>query len=324
MTNFAYTPRGELLAQWGATYPVKYDYDAAGRLWKLNTYRMNDPSSNPAAMWSAGDVTEWTYYPGRELLLQKKDAAGKGAVYEYDAAGRMSKRTWARPGAVATNYSYNLAGDMRLIHYSDTTTPDVAIAHDALGRVASIADGSGTRAFTYTLAGLPLNEDTATGRSLQFDYDAAGRKAGYALWEQGAFRTWGGWGYRPATGKMNGVSTREGWISDADAPATGGGTTRTRHPAGPARAGRSRCKTGKGVAGAFRHPLDARTLLRAPEARGHALPRPRPSAGRKPVYDGGGASRGGQRVFARAGQGVAEGLGGRFRGGGGEGLRSDR
>ena len=55
--------------------------------------------------------------------------------YEYDAAGRMSKRTWARPGTLATNYFYNLAGDMRLIDYSDTT-PDVTITRDGLGRAS--------------------------------------------------------------------------------------------------------------------------------------------------------------------------------------------
>ena len=172
VTNFAYTPRGELLAQWGATYPVKYEYDLAGRMWKLNTYRTTDPSSSAPASWPAGDVTEWVYYQGTELLQKKKDAAGQGAVYEYDAAGRMSKRTWARPGAVITNYFYNLAGDMRLIDYSDAT-PDVTITRDLLGRVATIADAAGTRTLNYTPAGLPLSESTAAGRAMQWDYDAA-------------------------------------------------------------------------------------------------------------------------------------------------------
>ena len=88
---------------------------------------------------------------------------------------------------------------------------------DLSGRVATVTDGSGTRTFSYTPAGLPLSETFATGRSLTWDYDTAGRKVGYALWENGAFQTWGGWGYSPANGKMNGVATREGWMTDTDA-----------------------------------------------------------------------------------------------------------
>ena len=69
VTSFAYTPRGELPAQWGATYPVRYEYDDAGRIWKLHTFRTPDPSGTPLAYWSMGDVTEWVYYPGTELIL---------------------------------------------------------------------------------------------------------------------------------------------------------------------------------------------------------------------------------------------------------------
>ena len=81
---------------------------------------------------------------------------------------------------MTTTYSYNLAGDMRLIHYNDPAMTDVATTRDAQGRVASIVDGSGTRTYSYTAAGLPLSESTAAVRSMQWDYDAAGRKAGQA------------------------------------------------------------------------------------------------------------------------------------------------
>jgi YD repeat-containing protein len=113
VTNYAYTARGELMATWGATYPVKYEYDVAGRRSKMWTYR-TDPGSNPVS-WPAGDVTEWVYHGGTELLQQKKDAAGKGATYTYDAAGRLATRTWAR-GPSAT-YQYNTAGELRLTDY---------------------------------------------------------------------------------------------------------------------------------------------------------------------------------------------------------------
>ena len=111
------------------------------------------------------------------------------------------------------NYFYNRAGDLRLIDDSDPAMTDVTTTRDARGRVATVVDAAGTRTFTHTAAGLPLSESTAAGRVMTWDYDAAGRKAGYALWENGAWQTWSGWGYDGGTGKMTGVTTREGWVS---------------------------------------------------------------------------------------------------------------
>ena len=55
-TNYAYTARGELAATWGATYPVRYSYDAAGRLVKMETYRSESYTGYYApAQWPAGD-----------------------------------------------------------------------------------------------------------------------------------------------------------------------------------------------------------------------------------------------------------------------------
>ena len=47
-TYSTWTLRGELRAQWGASYPVKYEYDDAGRLAKMWTYRTDPTGTNPA------------------------------------------------------------------------------------------------------------------------------------------------------------------------------------------------------------------------------------------------------------------------------------
>ena len=89
-----------------------------------------------------------TFYPN-----QKLDAAAAGPVYGYDGKGRLQTRTWARSvggQTVTTTYTYNLAGDVRLIDYSDST-PDVALSYDARGRVARRVEGTGMLARTTTL-----------------------------------------------------------------------------------------------------------------------------------------------------------------------------
>ncbi len=214
-TYFSHTARGQQRATWGATYPVRYTYDGAGRLKKMETYRDESAlgafaaNANPEA-WPAGDSTTWEYYPGKNLLKQKRDAANVGALYGYDNRGRMSTRTWAR--GVVTTYGYNTAGQMRTTTYSDGT-PNVTMTYDAQGRVVTLTDGTGTRTFTYDAAGRRLGELYTAGRvdGLHFVHDDAGRQVGYALTDENGWATWQGWGYGN-DGHQSGVMTPEGWV----------------------------------------------------------------------------------------------------------------
>jgi RHS repeat-associated protein len=214
-TDYQWTARGELAATWGATYPVKYDYDAAGRLWKMHTFRV-DPGTNPAS-WPAGDITEWVYYPGTMALQKKKDAANQGPVYEYDPRGWLSKRTWVRTyngGALFTLYSHNRLGELTGINYNDTT-PDVTISRDSKGLVRGVTDGTGGWTYAYDDKDrLEREICNATDSALIYQRDSIGRRTGYGYWDQstGTWSTWGGWGFDAATGRINGVSTPEGWI----------------------------------------------------------------------------------------------------------------
>lgn len=240
---YKWTTRGELQATWGATHPVKYDYDAAGRLWKMHTYQ-NDPGTNPA-LWPIGNVTEWVYYPGTMALQTKKDAANRGAVYEYDSLGRVSKRTWARKQAgdvpLFTEYSHNFLGELTGMTYNDNgATPNVTITRDRMGRVVGVADGAGGWSFGYDAKGRFEREiNNTTNSGIIYTYDPADRPAGYSYWKQtqetGSWETWGGWGYDPLTGRLNGFSTAEGWMdqfyhpgSDRPSAVTLGGVQSTR------------------------------------------------------------------------------------------------
>lgn len=177
-TTYAYSNLGQVTEEAGtAAYKVTYDYDAYGAKNKMWTWRDATHS----------DLTEWVYQAGTGLLTAKKDAAGKGATYTYNAAGKIATRTWAR--GVSATYSYSTLGDLSGIDYSDAT-PDVTLTdYDRLGRPGSITQaGIGTESLTYHAGkGAPNARFYTSGhtqlpgigiRSLA--PDAAGRPTGFA------------------------------------------------------------------------------------------------------------------------------------------------
>jgi YD repeat-containing protein len=115
----AHDLQGRVTNTWGATYPAAYEYDDYGRMVAMKTWR--DESGSP-------DATTWLYDEATGLLTNKLFADGKGPAYEYDAAGRLIRRTWAR--GITTDYSYDLLGQLTNINYFDST-PDVSFTSAA-------------------------------------------------------------------------------------------------------------------------------------------------------------------------------------------------
>ena len=78
-------------------------------------------------------------------------------------------------------YTYNTAGDLSAIDYSDAT-PDVsAITYDQQGRRTSVTDGGGTRTFTYGGGNqLATEANTTLGWAVTRTYDAQNRRASLA------------------------------------------------------------------------------------------------------------------------------------------------
>ena len=176
-----YWPTGELRQTWGArVYPTESAYDAQGRLQTLTTWK--DFSGDTGAA-----VTTWSYDAERGWLNAKTYADGKGPQYTYTDAGRLQTRTWARlaalptPGSpLVTTHSYNDAGNLTGIDYSDAT-PDVTVAYDRAGRPVTTVDAAGTQTLAYAADG---QLDTATyaaggllgGVSVDYGFDAFGRR----------------------------------------------------------------------------------------------------------------------------------------------------
>ena len=122
-----------------------------------------------------GSSTVNAYQYGRLQSVTRKDSGGSQVsqtVYTYDAFGRVASTTDARNGA--TTYTYNNAGDLQTIDYSDTT-PDVSYTYDRRGRRLTAVCNGITTTWTYNDANQPLTESysggTLAGLSMNWVYD---------------------------------------------------------------------------------------------------------------------------------------------------------
>ncbi len=218
-TYFDYDARGQLTHSWGGgTYPLRYDYDESGRLWRLHTYRTGADSSWRGTLWPAdageGDVTSWSYYAGTETLGQKTDAAGHATTYLYWPSGLVRERVRARLFSgfpLSTFYSYNEGGE--LTSFSDSDNSSAAeFEYDSKGRISYVADNYTAHRFTYNPLGQIESETLAQdGTVLDPGYDAFGRLNSMAVRVNGATVLSQSFTYEPATGRMrtagDGVNT---------------------------------------------------------------------------------------------------------------------
>ena len=187
---YEYDLRGRKTYEGGATYPVRYTYDVFGNKVAMTTYRAEGAQE--------GDVTQWLYDEASNCMTNKVYADGNGTKYEYDAHGRLAKRTWAR--GIDTTYTYNAWGSLTRTDYSDST-PSVVLTYDAMGRQTRAVDAAGITTFAYDSFGSLTNETVvgvAGTNTIERFYDAFGRDAGYAL--NGARQST--LAYDPATGRL--------------------------------------------------------------------------------------------------------------------------
>ena len=159
VTVYEYDLRGNKTYEGGATYPVRYTYDAFGNRTSMTTYR--DEASG------VGDTTTWAYDEASGVLLSKTYADGKGLTYTYTNDGKLATRTNAR--GIVTTYTYDDWGQLLAIDYADAT-PNIAYTYDAM-------------TFTYDAFGQLLSEQVSGlyAKTLTRHYDAFGRNVGYSV-----------------------------------------------------------------------------------------------------------------------------------------------
>ena len=84
-THATWAPHGNLTVEWGATYPVRYTYDTAGRRTSLLTTR-------DGMTW---DTTTWTHDPYTGNCLSKTYADGSTITYSYTPDNLPLRTTYA-------------------------------------------------------------------------------------------------------------------------------------------------------------------------------------------------------------------------------------
>ncbi len=219
----AYDPAGNVTATWGATYPVAYAYDTAGRMTAMATTR--DPalaSANLLALIPAGaalsdtshpsypsslDTTRWLYDAATGLLTNKVYADGHGPSYSYTPSGRLATRTWAR--GVTTAYGYDSLGQLTSVDYSDGT-PDVAYTYDRLGRRlrGGGASGFGLGPTYYAYSGLDQVSELQNGWApITRTSDDSGRPHTLTLFTGSLYYEIEN-GYDPLSGRLTSLGTR--------------------------------------------------------------------------------------------------------------------
>lgn len=166
-----YHPTGLLYRTWGKrTQPEESTYDPQGRLKTLSTWQQFTGESSFAGTTGKATTT-WNYHPQRGWLASKVYpdattglAAPASAVsYLRYPSGQLRQRTWARTPTVTTDYTYNLAGQLAGIDYSDTTPDLTAVQYDRLGRRISATDAAGTVTTGYTGLTALLEDESYSG-----------------------------------------------------------------------------------------------------------------------------------------------------------------
>ena len=144
----SYDPFGSVVAEWVATYPVRYAYDTQGRRTSLSTTRDGDT-------W---DTTTWAYDPRTSLCLSKTYADGSVVAYTCTPDGLPLRTTYA-------------SGRWRENTY-DTSRRLVA---ETFGGGTGGAGGppADTNTFTYDVFGIRLSESNSVS-SVTYQRDTYG------------------------------------------------------------------------------------------------------------------------------------------------------
>lgn len=119
---------------------------------------------------SLGQDTTYTY-DGRGNLISTTDAVGNVSEYAYDERDNMIRITDPLGAVVERSYD----AQNRLVSETDPLGETTSYTYDGDGlRTAETLPGGGVRRVEYQ-HGLPVREIDATGRVVDFQYDAAGR-----------------------------------------------------------------------------------------------------------------------------------------------------
>ncbi len=180
--GFEYDPAGRLTSTLLSSGPPETrNYDASGQLTQVE-----EPGRTTALSYGGDGMIDRVDYPDGSFVAYTYDAAGRRASlqtasgttsYTYDANGRLGSVNDSLLGA--THYHYDLAGRVSSVDSPDGST--TSVVRDLRGAVTGLTTAVGgnvlrNSAYIYDPSG-KLLQITEVGRTVQYQYDAAGRLA---------------------------------------------------------------------------------------------------------------------------------------------------
>ena len=153
-TVTSYDARGNVIEQSGATWPVRYDYDTAGRRISLST-------TKDGRIW---DVTTWGYNPETGVCTTKRYPNGSLIRYSATPDGLLQMTTKA-----SGVWSSNTYDAKRLL--VGTTSSDGAnnatFAYDELGEMTEASNSNAHYIYTRHSNGIVTNEILSLNEDIQ-------------------------------------------------------------------------------------------------------------------------------------------------------------
>ena len=199
-TQTVYDANGNVIAESGATYPVRYAYDSQNRRTAMWTNRSGDE-------W---DMTRWAYDSATGLCTSKTYSDGSVTTYEYTPDGLLETTRYAS-GHWVRNL-YNEARQIVGVQYDDIGS--ATFERDVFGRETSAANALASYAYRRSCSGIATNETVQIGSvafELRRGLDVCGRRVTFRLGDGYAAQTIG---YRE-DGRIGTISNAEAVVEYA-------------------------------------------------------------------------------------------------------------
>ena len=166
-----YDAVGNVIERSGATQPVKFTYDTAGRRTSLSTTR-------DGIIW---DVTTWSYDPYTGKCLAKRYSDDSQATCSYAGDGAVLREV--NPSGSWSSSSYDASRRLVGVSSSDGKG-DAAFSYDEFGRMSSASNSVAAYAYIRNNGGVATGETATVGTNV-FAYarvvDEFGRVCGRGI-----------------------------------------------------------------------------------------------------------------------------------------------
>ncbi len=190
-----YDDAGRVIQESGRNIVEKeYEYDRLDRLTRVNVagqiIESYDYSNyGKKVVFTDGKNNDYVYsLDAFGRLKNEKNRLGESQSYEYDSAGRLSRKIDfnKKEQSIVTDSKQNIVVNT----YSDSS--EATIKYDIFARVAKASNTTGSILYTYNKAGLLEKQiDEGAGEIITYFYDKAGRRSRYISGSRDVLYTYG-------------------------------------------------------------------------------------------------------------------------------------